>query len=427
MYRPGKILQVVGNSTNALIIDINGAHPVVTSTGKLSAKRTWASSTILPNGEVLVTGGSGVANTLTDVTNKAEIWNPDTGKWRLGTAGLLPRLYHSFALLLPDASVLVGGGGASEDSPVNNFRSEIYYPPYLYNASGGFATRPTIKSWPSTLTPGSNFSLGVGSGGISRVTLLHTGAATHSTNLQQRFVELSFTRSSNTLNVHMHDKATDVPPGYYLLFVINDSGVPSVGKIVRINLAGGSSDTLAPSTPANVSISLTGGLPKLTWSASTDAVGVAGYSILRSTSGGLGPEIALAPTTSWTDTTIQEGTTYTYAIEAYDAAGNLSGASVLKSVTPNEKPTKPGNFAVTLSNNKPRLSFNASTDNVGVVGYNIYRSTNGTLGALYAQIAASPWVDTTASKGVKYTYAVRARDGAGNLSDATPLKTITSN
>ena len=201
MFRPGRILQVVGSSSNAFVIDINGPHPVVTPTAKLSAKRAWASSTILPDGKVLVTGGSGVANTLTDVTNKAEIWNPDTGNWTMGAAAQLPRLYHSFALLLPDASVLVGGGGASEDSPVNNFRSEIYYPPYLYNSSGGFATRPTINSWPSTLTPGANFSVNVGSGGISRVTLLHMGAATHSTNLQQRFVELSFTRSGNTLNV----------------------------------------------------------------------------------------------------------------------------------------------------------------------------------------------------------------------------------
>ena len=80
-----------------------------------------------------------------------------------------------------------------------------------------------------------------------------------------------------------------------------------------------------------------------------------------------------------------------------------------------------------LSNKKPRLSFSASTDNVGVVGYNVYRSTNGTLGALYTQIAASPWVDAAAKKGVKYTYAVRARDAAGNLSDATALKSITSN
>ncbi len=429
MFRPGKILQVSGKNTNALVIDINGQTPVVKTTSKLSAKRAWASSTVLPNGKVLVTGGSGVANELTNVTNKAEIWDPDTGKWTLGTAGSLPRLYHSFALLLPDASVLVGGGGASDDAPIINFRSEIYYPPYLYNASGGFAARPTINSAPSTLVPGGNFSIGVGSSGISRVTLLQTGAPTHGMNVQQRFVELSFTRSGNTLNVHMHDKTTDVPPGYYLLFVLNDAGVPSVGKIVRINIAGGGGggDSTAPSKPSGFTVALAGGKPTLTWNASTDSVGVAGYSIYRSANGTLGAEIALVTTTGWTDAAAAEGTTYTYAVRAYDAAGNLSDASALQSIAASEPPTVPKTFGVALSGKKPQLTFKASTDNEGVAGYNVYRSSNGTLGALYAQIAGSPWVDSAAKKNTTYTYAVRARDAAGNLSTATALKSIKSN
>jgi fibronectin type 3 domain-containing protein len=232
----------------------------------------------------------------------------------------------------------------------------------------------------------------------------------------------------------MHDKATDVPPGYYLLFVLNDKGIPSRGKIVRINVAGGGSgggnggtDGVAPTKPTELSIALANGYPKLAWTASTDAVGVAGYSIFRSTNGTLGAEIALTPETSWTDATAQEGTTYTYGVRAYDAAGNLSKASALKSIKAFQNPTKPGNFMVALSNKKPKLSFSASTDNVGVTGYNVYRSTNGSLGPLLTQIAGSPWTDSSAVKGKTYTYAVRARDAAGNLSSATPLRTIKSN
>jgi hypothetical protein len=230
MFQPGRILQVSGTNNTAFVIDINGAEPVVTETGSLSVTRAWGSATVLPDGQVLVTGGGGGA-----AAKKAEIWNPNTGQWTVGASGSRPRRYHSVAMLLPDASVLVGGGGASAGQ-VNNFMSEIYYPPYLYSASGGFANRPVIDSAPDTLTPGLDFSIVVGSGDISRVTLLQTGAATHSVNVQQRFVELPFTASSNTLFVEMHDQATDVPPGYYLLFVIKDNGVPSVGKIVRINL-----------------------------------------------------------------------------------------------------------------------------------------------------------------------------------------------
>ena len=74
----------------------------------------------------------------------------------------------------------------------------------------------------------------------------------------------------------------------------------------------------------------------------------------------------------------------------------------------------------------PQLNFTASTDNVGVVGYNVYRSRDGTLGALFAKIAGPGWVDTSARAGVRYTYAVRARDAAGYRSDATALKSITA-
>jgi hypothetical protein len=427
MFRPGKILHVVGKNKKALIIDINGPQPIVTPTDTLSAHRTWASATVLADGQVLVTGGSGVANTLTDVTNRAEIWNPDTGTWKLGAAGLRPRLYHSFALLLPDASVLVGGGGASDDSPVTNLHSEIYYPPYLYEASGGFANRPVIESAPNTLAPGLDFSMQIGgAGSASRVTLLQTGAPTHSINLQQRFVELPFAASSDTLFVEMHDRATDVPPGYYLLFVINNSGVPSVGKIVRIEVpgSGGGQDTTAPTKPENLTISRENGNPKLVWQAASDAGGVAGYTVYRSDNGTLGTEVTLTTATTWTDTTVEEGTRYTYGIKAYDAAGNLSQPSVLKSITAYEKPTKPANFGVTLQSGDPKLTFTASTDNVGVVGYNVYRSTNGKLGPLFTQISGSPWVDSSAQAGVTYTYAVRARDAAGYLSKATSLKTI---
>jgi hypothetical protein len=231
MYQPGRILQVSGKNNKAFIIDINGAEPVVTETDSLSVGRVWGNATVLPDGQVLVTGGGGTA-----AAKKAEIWNPNTEQWTVGASGSKPRRYHSVALLLPDASVLVGGGGASPGQ-VNYFVSEIYYPPYLYDSTGGFASRPVIESAPDTLSPGVDFSIEVsGSGNIDRVTLVQTGAATHAVNAQQRFVELPFTTGSNTVFVQMHDQATDVPPGYYLLFVIKGNGVPSVGKIVRINV-----------------------------------------------------------------------------------------------------------------------------------------------------------------------------------------------
>jgi Domain of unknown function (DUF1929) len=426
MYRPGRILHVAARNNSAVTIDINGDTPVVEPTGLLSSRRSWANATVLPNGNVLVTGGSGQPNQLVDVNNSAEIWDPHTGQWTVGASGRRPRLYHSFALLLPDASVLVGGGGAADDAPLNNLHAEIYYPPYLYNDSGGFANRPVIATAPSVLHPGQDFSVTLDAAGADRVTLVNTGAVTHGVNLQQRFVELGFTANGNVLSIDMPARATDTPPGYYLLFVLNGNGVPSRGRIVRIDMPGEPppDDDTAPSRPTELALTKVQGNPRLTWTASTDNVGVAGYAVHRSTDGTLGPEIVRVEATTWTDLTVQEGTKYTYAVKAFDAAGNLSSASTRKSITAFQIPTKPTDFALRLVSKDPQLNFSPSTDNVGVVGYNVYRSTNGTLGPLFAQIDGPGWIDTSAQAGIRYTYAVRARDAAGYLSNRTALKGI---
>jgi hypothetical protein len=200
----------------------------------MSSMRKWATATILADGRVLATGGSKGANELIEVNNKAEIWDPATGRWTVGPSGSRPRLYHSTALMLPDASVLVAGGGTP--GPVTNLHAEIYYPPYLYNSSGNFAARPSIVFAPEALNVNETFSMGASESNISRVTLVKTGAVTHSFNMDQRFLELPFTESNKTLFVQTPQNANIAPPGYYLLFVFNSQGVPSVGEIVRMNI-----------------------------------------------------------------------------------------------------------------------------------------------------------------------------------------------
>ena len=234
MFRPGKILQLSGSSSGAAVIDINGPTPLVTATQSMSSVRRWVTATVLADGRVLATGGSKKANELIGVNSKAEIWDPATGTWTIGPSGLRPRLYHSTALLLPDASVLVAGGGTP--GPVLNLHAEIYYPPYLYDSSGSFATRPRITFAPDALNVHETFSMGADTANISRVTLLKTGAVTHSFNMDQRFLELSFTVDSGTLFVQTPQNANIAPPGYYLLFIFNGQGVPSIGRIVRMNI-----------------------------------------------------------------------------------------------------------------------------------------------------------------------------------------------
>jgi YVTN family beta-propeller protein len=245
MYRPGKIIQFGARSSGAQLIDITSGNPVVTTTQSLSSQRNWATATVLADGRVLATGGSEVRNDLQGVNTSAEIWNPSTGQWVRGAAGALPRLYHSMALLLPDGSVLVGGGG--NPGPLSNDNAEIYYPPYLFDTSGGWAVRPVVSASPGSIQINESFTVDLASQEvISRVVLVKTGAVTHSFNMDQRFLELAFQRSGTRLTVQAPTRAADAPPGYYLLFVFNSAGTPSVGKIVRAVVESGPAPSQSP-------------------------------------------------------------------------------------------------------------------------------------------------------------------------------------
>ena len=234
LYAPGEVLQIGGNSPRSAKVDFRGPLPVVTETARLSSKRYWVTGTVLPDGKVLATGGSAVDNQLNGVNNSAELWNPATGTWTVGNAGALARLYHSVALLLPDATVLVGGGGAP--GPLVNTNAEIYYPPYLFTTNGQFASRPALTQAPTALTPGQAFSVTVQSSTTpSKLVLIRNGSVTHSTNFDQRRIELPMSMAGNVIQTRLPASGATVPPGFYLLFVLDQAGVPSVARSVRVN------------------------------------------------------------------------------------------------------------------------------------------------------------------------------------------------
>ncbi len=255
MYRPGQVLQFGGNSNGAIIIDFTGATPRVTPTQSMSSQRRLVNAAVLADGKVLATGGSQVWNQLTGVNNIAEIWNPATGQWTQGAVGDRARLYHSVSLLLPDASVLVGGGGAP--GPQVNTNIEIYYPPYLFNSTGTrVVDRLQLLTAPDTLEIGRTFDVGISPGRTaSRVTLVKTGSVTHSWNMDQRFIELPFNQRGANLRIQAPARAGEAPPGFYMLFVFDASGVPSVAKIVKIGVAANPNPALVPTiaNPGNQS------------------------------------------------------------------------------------------------------------------------------------------------------------------------------
>lgn len=236
MFAPGRILQFGGNSNQAAVIDISGASPTVTQTSSMLRQRRLSVATLLADGQVVATGGSRVNNALIDVSYEAEIWNPATGRWTVGASAKRSRLYHGNALLLPDATVLVVGGGAP--GPENNTNAEIYYPPYLFKAGGVAASRPSITAAPTVVDTGRTVQISVaGSRPISRVGFVKNGSGTHGFNLEQRFVELPFAADGQNLSVQIPSRAADIPPGMWMMFAIDDTGTPSVAKLVRVNVA----------------------------------------------------------------------------------------------------------------------------------------------------------------------------------------------
>jgi YVTN family beta-propeller protein len=274
MYRPGRILQIGGTSNGAYTIDITGSSPVVAQTQTMSSTRAWVNATVLADGKVLATSGSAVPGSTTGYNNIAEIWDPATGQWHQGAVAQKMRLYHSNALLLPDGSVLVSGGGAISptsfsDPNKNNLNAEIYYPPYLFASTGPGtsvrAARPTLAKAPAWIDIGKTFALDVAdTASVSRVTLVKTGSTTHSFNMDQRFLDLTFNQSGTQVAVQAPTRAGEAPPGFYLLFVFNEAGVPSIGKIVRMGIATDPNPAIDPVLPnPGPQVSTVGGLVDL--------------------------------------------------------------------------------------------------------------------------------------------------------------------
>jgi hypothetical protein len=237
-YKPGQILVFGGDSSGAAEIDIRSYNPSYQALPAIrSTPLVWVNGTSLPDGKVLATGGAEIDGVIKGSNLNAHIWNPNTKQWTTGAAAKKVRLYHSTALLLPDGTVLVGGGGAP--GPQTNLNAELYYPPYLFNPNGQLAARPSITSAPTVLNTGQVFSMQVsGTKPIRRVVMVKNGSVTHSFNMGQGFVELNFRATGNQISTQMPLNPADAPPGFYMLFALDSAGVPSEAKFVRVNAGG---------------------------------------------------------------------------------------------------------------------------------------------------------------------------------------------
>jgi hypothetical protein len=258
MYEPGKILYAGGGghtgwgqspdpdatapTATAEIVDLNQASPTWQNTSPMSFARRHLNSTILPDGQVLVTGGTsggGFVNINEGLATKAaEVWNPATGEWTTLASNAVMRTYHSVSLLLPDGTVLHGasgnaqaiqpGGGVVDLADQNSH--EIFSPPYLFKGA-----RPTITSAPATVAYEATFSVATPNAAqVTEVRWIRLGSVTHAFDMNQRANKLVFTRTSTGVDVVAPADGRLAPPGHYQLFILNRNGVPSAGKVVRV-------------------------------------------------------------------------------------------------------------------------------------------------------------------------------------------------
>ena len=259
MYEPGKVIYIGGGNDPGSglpaaateVIDLSATSPAWRGTAPMIFRRRQHNATILPDGSVLVVGGSEGPG-FNDLSpgkpvHVAEQWNPVTNKWKQLAAEDVDRCYHSTAVLLPDATVLSAGSGEfmvgnQPNNPRDNHRNgQIFRPPYLFQGP-----RPVIASAPEAVEYGTTFSLDVSGPDIGKVTWIRLPSTTHAFDENQLINVLGFTLdAAGELVVTAPERPEICPPGHYMLFVLSTAGVPSVARIVRIGLPAGVAPPLA--------------------------------------------------------------------------------------------------------------------------------------------------------------------------------------
>ena len=229
-------------------LDVKNADEGWQMDSPLKIGRSYQNTVLLPDRSMVTVGGGYGANEEDGVyaidsngaRRQVELFDPETGKWRLGPAQMEDRGYHATALLLPDGRVFSGGDNKHPLEPngdnSNSDTAEIYSPPYLFAGK-----RPVIKKAPKAVDW--KQPMRITTKGRSKATsavLVAPAATTHGNDMNQRLVPLKVkkqkkkARKSKRLNAVAPPSAGVAPPGYYMLFVLNKKGVPSVAKWVKL-------------------------------------------------------------------------------------------------------------------------------------------------------------------------------------------------
>jgi hypothetical protein len=409
---------------SAEIIDFSQPAPAWRALPSMSAARIQMNAVLLPTGKVLALGGSAQNNTASTASLGADLFDPDTETWTRAGTMARPRMYHSVALLMPDATVWVAGSNPQQGTWDNTL--EAYRPPYLFTASGALAPRPAITTAPAAVGYNATFQVTTSNpADIASVALMRPGSSTHAFNFEQRLVNLAFTPGSGTtLTLTSPPNANVAPPGYYMLFLINRAGVPSVAAWVQVTPTPGNqpprgtilapggdvtiragqsvtfdgSGTDADGTVTGFAWSFPGGTPRSSTGAAPGAVTFSApgtYDAMLVVTDNAG---ATDPSPPWRRITVLPAT-LTAGFTAPAAGATVSG-------------TQPVSMTVT------NAAGSANTFTLTIDGTQVFTTTTATAAASFS------W-DTRAHADGAHTLGLTVRDATG--ATATAARTVTVN
>jgi hypothetical protein len=230
MYRPGIVLRTGDSDGTVEVIDATLPSPAWRSVESMKYPRYRPNLVILPDGNIFAVGGSLFGKGDPECAiHDPEMWDANSETWGSLASMQRPRIYHSTAVLLPDGRILVAGGENDHVSGGER-NAEIYSPPYLFKG-----LRPTVTSVPTTSLYGEDFRVDTpDAAAITSVVFMKPGATTHNFDQDQRYVPLAFSSGPDYVDVTPPPNANVAPPGYYMLFLINDDGVPSTASFILV-------------------------------------------------------------------------------------------------------------------------------------------------------------------------------------------------
>jgi hypothetical protein len=221
------------------LVDLKQPQPGYVAAAPMLLPRLHLNAVLLPDRTVFVTGGSLKQEDEPLARLQAESYDPATGQWQLMATATIPRLYHSTALLLPDGRVVAAGGNPEGGHSVNwdppdpeeEMRLEVFSPPYLFKGP-----RPTLGTVPTKWTYRQQISVPTPEATQIRwAHLMKGGVTTHSFDCEQRLVDLPIvSRDAASLRLAVPTNRNLAPPGWYMLFIVDTKGVPSVATWVHL-------------------------------------------------------------------------------------------------------------------------------------------------------------------------------------------------